>query len=97
MINWLVRFKNPVFIAQLILAIIMPIVAYAGITAADITTWATLGNLILMALSNPFVLFTVAVSVWNCINDPTTAGLGDSKRVMKYTAPKVSEEGDLDD
>ena len=38
-INWKVRFKNPVFIGQLALAIFVPILAYMGITVEDLTTW----------------------------------------------------------
>ena len=83
-INWKIRFKNPVFIAQLALAILTPIMAYAGLTAQDLTTWAKLGNLLVGAISNPYVLSLVAVSLWNCINDPTTVGLTDSKRALEY-------------
>ena len=38
MINWKVRFKNPVFIVQLILAILGPICAYGGLTLQDLTS-----------------------------------------------------------
>ena len=62
-INLKVRLKNPVFIAQIILAILTPILAYAGLTMQDITTWKTLGDLIMNALSNPYVLGLVGVSV----------------------------------
>lgn len=83
-INWKIRFKNPVFIAQFILAILTPILAYAGLTAQDITTWSKLGSLLLGAAANPYVLSLVLVSLWNCINDPTTEGLVDSERARKY-------------
>ena len=86
--NFLVRFKNPVFIAQLVLAILTPMLAYAGLTAQDLTTWGALGDLIVGALSNPYVLALVAVSVWNALTDPTTAGLGDSKQALTYEKPK---------
>lgn len=93
MVNFKVRFKNPVFIAQFILAILTPVLAYAGLTAADLTTWKTLGDLILGAISNPYVLSLVAVSVWNCINDPTTPGLiQDSERAKTYTIPGIDED-----
>ena len=92
MVNFKVRFKNPVFIAQFILAILTPVLAYAGLTAADLTTWKTLGDLILGAISNPYVLSLVAVSVWNCINDPTTPGLVDSDRSLTYTVPGINED-----
>lgn len=86
--NLKVRFKNPVFIAQLILAVLTPILAYAGLTVQDITTWKSLGDLILGALSNPYVLGLVVVSLWNALTDPTTAGLGDSRLAMTYDKPK---------
>ncbi len=86
--NLKVRFKNPVFIAQMILAVLTPILAYAGLTVQDITTWKSLGDLILGAVSNPYVLGLVAVSVWNALTDPTTAGLGDSNLAMTYDKPK---------
>lgn len=86
--NLKVRFKNPVFIAQMVLAVLTPILVYAGLTVQDITTWKSLGDLILGALSNPYVLGLVAVSVWNALTDPTTAGLGDSNLAMTYDKPK---------
>lgn len=89
--NFLVRFKNPVFIAQLVLAVLTPMLAYAGLTAQDLTTWQALGDLLLGALSNPYVLTLVAVSVWNALTDPTTAGLGDSDEALTYTEPKKGE------
>ena len=92
MINFKVRFKNPVFIAQLILAILTPILAYAGLTVQDLTSWSALGNVLLEAIANPYVLGLVVVSVWNAINDPTTAGVTDSKLALTYTEPKKDGE-----
>ena len=87
MINWKVRFKNPVFLAQLGLSVLTPILAYAGLTLADMTTWSAVGQLFINAVSNPYVLGLAMVSVWNALNDPTTAGLNDSKQAMTYTEP----------
>ena len=91
MINFRVRLRNPVFIAQLILAVLTPILAYAGLTVQDITTWSALGQLLIDAISNPYVLGLVVVSVWNAINDPTTAGVKDSERAMTYSYPYAKE------
>lgn len=85
--NLKVRFKNPIFIAQLILAILTPILAYAGLTYQDLTSWDALGKLLLGAISNPYVLGLIAVSVWNALNDPTTAGVTDSTRALTYSTP----------
>lgn len=90
--NLKVRFKNPVFIAQLVLAILAPILAYAGLTYQDITTWETLGKLLLGAISNPYILGVIAVSVWNALNDPTTSGVSDSARAMTYTSPNKEKK-----
>ena len=88
MINLKVRLKNPVFIAQIILAIITPILAYAGLTAQDLTTWGALGELLLGAISNPYVLALVVISVWNAVNDPTTQGVKDSDKALSYEKPQ---------
>lgn len=90
--NFKVRFKNPVFLAQFILAILSPILAYAGLTLHDITSWSALGHMLLSAIQNPYVLGLVAVSVWNALNDPTTAGVKDSKLAMTYEVPKKDAE-----
>lgn len=87
-INFKVRFKNPIFIAQLLLAIFTPILAYAGLTAQDLTSWKALFELIIGAVSNPYVLGLVVVSVWNALNDPTTSGVSDSPNALTYKTPK---------
>lgn len=89
MINWKVRIKNPIWWVQIALSIFTPILTYAGLTASDLTTWAALGGLLLGAISNPYVMFTVVVSVWNAINDPTTAGITDSTDALTYNKPKA--------
>ena len=91
-INWKIRFKNPMFYVQLILAILTPILAYMGLTMQDLTTWAKVGEILLQAISNPYVLGLVAVSVYNAVIDPTTTGISDSARAMKYANPNNIKE-----
>ena len=86
-INWKVRFKNPMFYIQLILSILTPILAYSGLTATDLTTWAKLGEVLVQAISSPYVLSLVAVSVYNALIDPTTKGIGDSEQALTYDTP----------
>lgn len=86
-INWKVRFKNPVFWANLAVSIILPILAYMGLSWEDMTTWSALGNVLLQAIQSPVIIVSVIVSVWNLINDPTTEGLSDSKKALTYTEP----------
>lgn len=90
-INWKVRAKNPVFWANIAMAIILPILAHMGLNWEDVTSWAVLGNMFLSAAKNPVIAVAVVVSVWNALNDPTTAGISDSAQAMTYTAPKGGE------
>ena len=78
-INWRVRFKNPVFLIQLLLAIIMPMLTYAKLTFEDLTTWTIVFNLFKSAALNPYVLGLIVISIWNAVTDPTTEGLCDSQ------------------
>ena len=87
-INLKVRFKNPMFYVQLVLSVFTPIMTYLGLTATDLTTWGKLADVIGQAISNPYVLSLVLVSVYNALVDPTTAGFGDSLNALTYDTPK---------
>lgn len=92
-INWLVRIKNPLWWAQIICAIILPVLAYFGLNWQDMTTWEKLWHLLVQAIQNPVVAVSMIVSVINAINDPTTAGIKDSARALTYAKPY--KDGDL--
>lgn len=87
-INWKVRIKNPVFWAELAMAILLPILTHMGMNWNDMTSWPALWNVLLGAVQNPVIVVAVLVSVWNAITDPTTAGLSDSTQALTYTEPK---------
>lgn len=86
-INWQVRFNNPVWWFQVFLAIFSPLLAYYGLNYNQLTTWDTVFDLLKNALSNPYVLGLIIINVLNTINDPTTKGLSDSVRALKYIKP----------
>lgn len=86
-INWKVRTKNPVFWFNVLIAVCVPVLAYYGLTVEDMTSWSKVGEVIFAAFQNPFVVGTMAVGLWNAINDPTTAGVTDSYRAMNYNEP----------
>ena len=90
--NLTVRMNNPVFWFNILLAIVAPVLAYFGLTGADFTTWGMVWGTAMEAVSNPYVVFSVVVSVWNALNDPTTAGVKDSARAMTYDAPWKEEK-----
>ena len=87
-INWRIRFKNPLFIAQLACAIVMPLITGMGYEWSQMTTWATLGEVLAAALGNPVVVVAMVVSVFNLITDPTTSGVSDSKSALERTELK---------
>lgn len=86
-INWRVRFRNPVFWAQLVASILTPIIGYAGLTFQDLSSWPALGRILIEAIANPYIVGLTLVSVWNCVNDPTTKGISDSERALSYDEP----------
>ena len=87
-INWKVRLKNPQYRITLLLSIVTPLFAYYGITGEDLTTWGSVWKLILDAISNPYVLITIGVSIYNASLDPTTVGIKDSEQALTYEKPK---------
>lgn len=86
-INWKVRRENILFVAQIVISVFTPILAYFGMNLEDLTTWASIGVLLWQAIQNPVVVLAVGVSVFNAITDPTTKGLGDSERALSYDKP----------
>ena len=86
-INWSIRWKNPVWWAELALAVLAPVLAHAGMAWEDVTTWAALGGLLLEAVKSPVVVVAVLVAAFNALTDPTTPGISDSERALEYTEP----------
>ena len=86
-INWKVRLCNPVFWAEVVAAVVLPILAQLGLSWEDMDSWAALWAALVAAAKNPVILTAVAVSVWNAVNDPTTRGISDSARAMSYDEP----------
>ena len=83
-INWKVRMKNPLFWAQVAVAIVSPILVSLGLQWSDMTTWQTLGGALLRAVSNPVIVVSIVASVWTALTDPTTKGFSDSQRALSY-------------
>ena len=85
--NIKIRIKNPVFWVQIILGAFATALAYAGLTAADMTTWEGVWEVIRGTVSNPYCLFLIASNAWSALSDPTTSGATDSNRTKSYTEP----------
>lgn len=83
LVNWKVRLKNPYFW----LGLVGVILSAMGVEASMLTSWAALWDSIVSLFSNPFMLGSVIAAIVGVITDPTTKGLGDSKRAKEYTKP----------
>ena len=83
MINWKVRIRNKVFWLTLIPAVLLlaqSIAAAAGVQLDLSDVQAK----ILLIVENLFAL----LAILGIVNDPTTAGIGDSEQAMGYIEPK---------
>lgn len=82
-INWLVRVKNKTFWLSMIPAVLLLV----QVVAAPFGYQWDFGvlNEQLAAIVN--AVFSVLV-ILGVVNDPTTAGTGDSNQAMTYTTPK---------
>lgn len=87
-INWKVRFKNPLFYAALVLAIVAPIGVTFGINFEDLTTWPIVWDIAKKAILTPHLVITVFIAVVAFLIDPTTRGIGDSSQALRYQKPK---------
>ena len=86
-INWLVRVKNPVFWAQVVVALFVPLLAGAGLAWEQVTSWRALWQVVWQGIQSPVTVVAMLLSVWNAVNDPTTAGLQDSALALSYDRP----------
>lgn len=81
-LNWKIRSQNPMFYIQILLSFFVPVLGYLGLNWSDMTTWGSLFDMIMSALSNPYCLSIAAVSVFNAIVDSTSPGISDSNHVL---------------
>ena len=81
-INWTIRKQNPMFYIQIVLSIFVPVLSYLGINWSDVTTWDTFFNVIIAAISNPYCLSIIGVSLFNTVVDTSSYGVSDSNHVL---------------
>ncbi len=87
-INWKVRFKNPVFWRNILIAFIAPVLTYMGINMSDLTTWQAVFDVLKQAVMNPVILVSVLVSVWNALNASTSSGDSEPLESKSSIEPK---------
>ncbi len=86
MINWKVRIKNRNFWIALIPAVLVLIQVVAAVFGITLDL-SDLGEKLLEVVNALFVV----LAILGIVNDPTTAGVGDSDRAMTYEKPFKGE------
>ena len=87
MINWKVRTKNKTFWTTIIPAVALVAQAVASLLGYTLDLTTLVGKLIAIVDAVFGVLVILGIVV-----DPTTAGVGDSKRAMEYDEPWQDKE-----
>lgn len=82
-INWIVRIKNKNFWLTIIPAVLLLVQVVAAVFGFIIDL-GDLGNRLLDVVNAAFSVLVIL----GVVNDPTTAGISDSKQAMTYNTPK---------
>ena len=85
-LNWKVRLKNKQFWLSVIPALALVVQAVAAVFGFTLD-FSTLTGKLLTVVDAVFALLVVL----GLVVDPTTAGVGDSERAMRYTEPWKDE------
>lgn len=83
MINWTVRIKNKNFWLALIPAVLLLIQTVAAVCGYTLDL-GELGNRLVAVVNAVFGVLVIL----GVVNDPTTAGISDSKQARGYNYPK---------
>lgn len=83
MINWTVRIKNKNFWLAVIPAVLLLIQAVASVFGYTLDL-GDIGNKLVAVVNAVFCL----LAILGVVNDPTTAGISDSKQARGYSYPK---------
>lgn len=83
MINWTVRLKNKNFWLAVIPAVLLLIQAVAAVFGYTLDL-GDIGNKLVAVVNAAFGVLVVL----GVVNDPTTAGMRDSRQAQGYRAPK---------
>lgn len=81
-INWTVRLKNKTFWLSLIPALLLLVQVVVAVFGVELDL-GDLGNRLLAVVNAVFAV----LAILGIVTDPTTAGIGDSKRALTYSKP----------
>ena len=88
MVNWKVRFKNPLwvsaFVSQLFIVVQIVLVGLNGIGVTDFQLTKEVEGWVLTLVNAIFVI----LASLGLVQDPTVRGVSDSDRALLYKEPK---------
>ena len=84
MINWTVRIKNKNFWLAIIPALVLLAQAVAAVFGISLELGG-IGDKLVAVVNAAFCV----LAILGVVNDPTTAGISDSKQAMGYDWPKA--------
>lgn len=93
MINWKLRLKSKAFWVGAAGVVVSPVLAYYGAKPEDLTTWKSVGQLVVETVKNPYLVGSIGFGLagfLGVITDPTTVGISDSDRALTYVYPGVT-------
>ena len=82
-INWVVRVKNKSFWLAIIPAVLLLVQTVAAVFGYSLD-FGELGNRLISVVNAVFGVLVIL----GVVNDPTTAGIADSKQARTYISPK---------
>ena len=83
MINWIVRIKNKSFWMAIIPAVLLLVQTVAAVFGYSLD-FGELGNRLIAVVNAVFGVLVIL----GVVNDPTTAGIADSKQARTSSSPK---------
>ena len=83
MINWIARIKNKSFWLAIIPAVLLLVQTVAAVFGYSLD-FGELGNRLIAVVNAVFGVLVIL----GVVNDPTTAGISDSKLARTYSSPK---------
>ena len=83
MINWTVRVKNKAFWLAVIPAVLLLIQTVAAVFGYTLDV-GDIGNRLIAVVNAVFGVLVIL----GVVNDPTTAGMSDSKQAQNYITPR---------
>lgn len=90
--NFKVRAKNLTFWISILVSVATIIGSYFGVKGEELTSWGKLFEILVHAISNPYLLFMIVVSIVTTAISYTDKGISDTGFVMGLDKPRDDKD-----